>query len=334
MGAITEAEWRYNLLIKDFPSEAEPAFETEEQVTRWWGRNWGCTNDVGRLRTVLMHRPGAEMSTFDTSKRLENNAFGDVQAGWYWRGNEAPDLAGMQAQHDGYVAALRAEGVEVVYIDEAAEGRMKTIYTRDQVVAIGGGAMVMRLGPRIRRGEELPATRTLAQLGCPILRTISGTGVAEGGSFCWLNKKTAAIGLSSRVNEEGARQIEEVLRSQGVELLRVHLTGYRLHIDGVFVMLAPDLALVNIALLPFWFIEKLKELGIHLIEVYHEDDGWIINSLAIAPGRVMMPEGVSGYTMDRLLNHGIEVITVPYDKVMQGGGGLHCSTSPLIRDEV
>lgn len=334
MGAITENEWRYNQLIKQFPSEAEPAFEDEEQQTRWWGRKWGCTNDVGRLRVVLMHRPGDEVKIVDTSKRLDSNAFGDTQTGWYWRGTEAPDLPAMQAQHDAYVAALRAEGVEVVLIDRAAPGRMKTCYTRDAVVGIGGGAMVMRLGPRIRRGEELPATRTLAGIGCPILRTISGTGVAEGGSFCWLAPGIAAMGVSSRTNDEGARQVEEVLRSQGVELIKVPLTGYRLHIDGLFVMIAPDLALANFTLLPFWFIERLKELGISLIELHHEDDGAIINSLAVAPGRVLMPEGISGYTRDRLALHGVEVITVPYDKVISGGGGLHCSTAPLIRDEV
>lgn len=335
MGALTENEWRYNRLIKDFPSEAEPPFEDETQQERWWGRRWGCTNDVGRLRTVLVHRPGLEVNIVDPSKRLESNAFGDVQTGWYWRGDEPPDLAGMQAQHDGYVAALEAEGVEVVRIDRAAKDRMKTVYTRDQVVAVGGGAIVMRLGPRIRRGEELPATRTLANLGCPILRTISGTGVAEGGSFAWLNPKTAAVGISSRMNDEGARQIEEVLRSQGVELLRVPLTGYRLHIDGTFVMLAPDLALANITLLPFWFLEKLDALGIHVIDLHHQDDNWIVNCLAIAPGRVMFPEnGISDHTLERLVRAGVQVLTVPFDKVMSGGGGLHCSTSPLIRDEV
>jgi N-dimethylarginine dimethylaminohydrolase len=281
-----------------------------------------------------MHRPGAEVNIVNTFKRLDNNAFGDEQEGWYWRGTEGPDLEAMQAQHDAYTALLREQGVEVVYLDEVAPGRMKSCYTRDSVVAIDGGAIVMRLGPRIRRGEELPATRTLARLGCPILRTISGTGVAEGGSFAWLNSRTAVIGLSSRVNEEGANQVAEVLRSQGVELIKLHLTGYRLHIDGLFVMIAPDLALANITLLPHWFLQKLKELKIHLIEVHHEDDGAIINSLAIAPGRVIMPEGISGYTRERLERHRVEVLSLPYDKMISGGGGLHCSTAPLIRDGV
>ena len=55
--------------------------------------------------------------------------------------------------------------VKPVMLDSVASGRMKSCYTRDSVVAVGGGAMVMRLGPRIRRGEELPATRTLARIG-------------------------------------------------------------------------------------------------------------------------------------------------------------------------
>ena len=76
-----------------------------------------------------------------------------------------------------------------------------------------GGAIVTRLGPKVRRGEEAPVTETLAAAGMPILRTIHGHGLMEGGSFVWLNAETAVIGRSSRVNEEGARQVEEVLRA-------------------------------------------------------------------------------------------------------------------------
>lgn len=334
MSAMTENEWRYNQLIKIFPSEAEPPFEDEDLLTRWWGRPWGCRNDVGKLRLVLMHRPGPEVEIVDTSKRLEMGAFGNVQEGWYWRGAEGPDLSGMQCQHDAYAAALESEGVEIVRLDSAGPDRMKSCYTRDAVIGVGGGVIITRLGPRIRRGEEAQASRTVARLGCPILRTLSGTAVAEGGSFAWLDEKTAVFALSSRGNEEGARQIEEVLRSQGVELIRIDLTGYRLHIDGVFLMIAPDLALVNPAQLPHSFLARLKALGIETIEVHHEDNPWIINGLAVAPRRVIITEGASNYTLDRLAARGVEVIPLPYDLMCSGGGGPHCSTAPLIRDAV
>ena len=333
MSIVTEGEYRYNQLIKIFRSQPEPAFEHPTQQALVWGRQWGCSTDVGRLRLVLMHRPGPEVNVVDTSKRLEGiGAFGDPEAGWYWRGNEGPDLAAMQAQHDRLVAVLRQEGVEVVFLDRIAPGRMKSCYTRDSVVAVNGGAIVCRLGAPIRRGEEAPATQTLARLGMPILHTVHGTGIFEGGSFAFLNERTAVVGLSSRVNEEGTRQVEAVLREQGIELIRVHLTGYRLHIDGTLVMIDRDCAIINPTQLPHWFLLKLAELKIRAIEVCPEDATSSINCLAVRPGRVIASSGVSPGTMDRLDQAGIEVIPVEYEKVYSGGGGIHCSTAPLVRD--
>ncbi len=335
MSVMTEGEYRYNQLIKIFKSEPEPAFESEEQQAAVWGQTWGCANDVGKLRVVLMHRPGDEVNIVDPAKRIpEVGAFGDASEGWYWRGAEPPDLGAMQEQHDGLVKALEAEGTKVVFVDNPAAGRMKTCYTRDSVIGVKGGAIVTRMGPPIRRGEELPITRTLAGIGCPILRTVHGTGIMEGGSFVWLNEKTAVVGISSRVNDEGADQIEEVLRWQGVELLRVYLTGYRLHIDGALVMVDVDTAIVNPVQLPFVFLQKLKAMGIRTVEVHHKDPVWTVNCLAVAPGRVLMAEGLSNYTADALDKLGVEIVLVPYDKVYSGGGGIHCSTAPLIRDPV
>jgi N-dimethylarginine dimethylaminohydrolase len=238
----------------------------------------------------------------------------------------------MQAQHDALVAALREEDVEIAFLDKVADGRMKSVYTRDSVIAVDGGAIVTRMGPPIRRGEELPVTRALARLGVPILRTIHGTGILEGGSFAFIRPKLAVVGLSSRVNAAGVDQLEDVLRVQGVDLLRVELTGYRLHIDGAFVMIDVDTAVINPTILPFWFLEKLAELKIRTIEVCHEDPVWTINCLAVRPGRVLMADKVSPRTAEKLDRAGISVRVVPYDKVCLGGGGIHCSTGPLIRD--
>lgn len=333
MSIISEGEYRYNMLIKTFSSRAEPPFHAPDEQAEVWGQRWGCNNDVGQIRKVLMHRPGPELNIVDPSKRLNDiGAYGDPEKGWYWRGDSIPDLEAQQAQHDGFVAALREEGAEVVFVDECAPGKMKTVYTRDSVIAVDGGAIVTRLGPSIRRGEEAPVTRTLAKIGMPILRTITGTGLLEGGSFAFLTPKVAVIGLSSRVNEEGARQLEEVLRTQGVELLRVNLTGYRLHIDGMLVMVDENTAFVNPTLLPFHFLEKLTELGIRQIEVCPDDGAWVINCLAVRPGRVLMAGGLSERTMEKFDKAGISVRVVPYDKVSLGGGGIHCSTSPLVRD--
>ncbi|MEM6488398.1 MAG: arginine deiminase-related protein [Pseudomonadota bacterium] len=335
-GAVSEFEYRYNMTIQAFPSHAEPAFESAEQQAEVWGRPWGCGNDVGRLRLVLMHRPGPEMAILDPAKRIERlGSFGDEDGQtWYWRGDTLPDVAAQQAQHDALVQALQAEGVEVALVGEAAPGRHKQVYTRDSVIGVPGGAIVTRLGPRVRRGEERPVTQALARLGCPILRTVNGRGLMEGGSFVWLRPGLAVVGRSSRVNEEGTRQVEEVIREAGCELIRVDLTGYRLHIDGALVMVAEDVAITNPTQLPFWFLERLDALGIRQVAVHPDDAVGCLNCLAVRPGRVVMQAGLSPRTADRLDALGIEVVPVPYDLVYQGGGGIHCSTSPLIRDPI
>ena len=330
-----DPDYIYSMTIKMFGAHAEPAFETAGQQEFVWGRRWGCNNDVGRLRLVLMHRPGDEMNVVNPNMRIEEiGSFGDAEHGWYWQSDTVPPLAEMQAQHDALVETLRAEGAEVVFIDRVAHERMKTCYTRDSAIAVDGGAIVCRLAPKIRRGEELPVTRTLASLGMPILRTISGSGLMEGGSFAWINPKTAVVGRSIRVDEEGARQLDEVLASQGVELLRVDLNGYDIHIDGAFVMIDVDTALVSPDRLPYRFLQKLKALGVRTVETTPDDDGWIVNCLAVRPGRVIMPPGVSPRTLDALDALNIEIVTLPYDKMALNGGGIHCSTCPLVRDPI
>ena len=327
--------WIYSQTIKMFAAGAEPPFEDPAELEAHWGRAWGVDNDVGRIRAVMVHRPGNEMHVIDPSKRIEKiGSFGDIEAGWYFQSERVPDVARMQAQHDAIVAAFKANDVEVLSVEGVCGDRLKSCYTRDPFIMVKGGAIVNRMGARIRRGEELAVTRTLANLGIPILRTLSGKALMEGGSFSFLDNKTAAIGCGVRVNREGAEQVGEVLKRQGVELLIIDLVGYDIHIDVSFLMIDKGLALLNPMGLPYSFLEELKTRGIHTIEIEPSDDDWIVNSLAIAPGKLLMPEGASNNTLEALEQHGVSWTVIPYSEMHLNGGGIHCSTMPLIRDTV
>jgi arginine deiminase len=96
-------------------------------------------------------------------------------------------------------------------------------------------------------------------------------------------------------------------------------------------MVDVDTALVNPTLVPYTLLERLAALKIRAIDLHPDDHPFTINCLAVRPGRVLMSEA-SGYTRDRLAAAGIEVIPLEFDAVYRGGGGIHCSTAPLVRD--
>ena len=111
----------------------------------------------------------------------------DDDAQWYWRGDRAPDLAAMQREHDALVAALEREGAAVIHVGGSPTDP-KAIHARQRRHRarrrhhLPHGPVGARPGMG-RRGEEAFVSRVIAGLGMPILRTIHGRGLFEGGSF-------------------------------------------------------------------------------------------------------------------------------------------------------
>ena len=62
------------------------------------------TSEIGRLRRVLLHRPGRELENL-MPEYLERLLFDDI-----------PYLREAQEEHDAFADCLRAQGVEVVYL--------------------------------------------------------------------------------------------------------------------------------------------------------------------------------------------------------------------------
>lgn len=64
------------------------------------------TSEIGKLKTVLLHRPGAEIENL-TPDLLERLLFDDI-----------PYLKVAREEHDAFADVLRAQGVEVLYLEE------------------------------------------------------------------------------------------------------------------------------------------------------------------------------------------------------------------------
>jgi arginine deiminase len=105
------------------------------------------TTEVGRLRTVLLHRPGPELQRL-TPRNNADLLFDGVP--WVGRAQE---------EHDAFAQALRDRGVEVLYLQQLLIGALEVPRTRVEVVRTAVSATVV--------GPSLAATLTSWLLDLP-----------------------------------------------------------------------------------------------------------------------------------------------------------------------
>jgi N-dimethylarginine dimethylaminohydrolase len=325
----------YMNLHRILRAKPEPRFEDGMEQKRVWGQRWGLNNDVGQIRKILVNRPGSQWEDLARGGEYVPSANATISRDrmWYYAGPERPDLARAQAQHDRLVETLRAEGAEVIELQNPNPRRYHAVFVRDNAIITEGGAILCRMGVDYRRGEELAVMRTLAALGMPILHTIHGAGLMEGGSFLWLTPRTAVVAAGYRSNRAAIAQLEAVFETQGVELLVIDNRGYGLHIDGDMVMVDVDKALLFFFEIPYWLIDRAEAEGIELIAADPADGPFGVNCLAVRPGRVIISSHAER-TAERLGKAGVEAILIDYDEFPKMGGGIHCSTLPLVRDDI
>ncbi|MBS3949997.1 MAG: hypothetical protein KGZ53_04980 [Peptococcaceae bacterium] len=301
-----------------FPSEAPFSAEMKEL----WG-DWYCDSEVGTLRAVLMHRPGAEIDGV-TAENYSQYRF---------RGALNAEIA--RKEQDALVDIYRAHGVQVHYVEGQRPDKPNAMFVRDLLFTTPEGAIVCRPAFAARRGEEKAVAATLAKLGVPIIKTINGDGYFEGACAMWVDRETVVLGTSSRANESGVRQVENELRNIGVSnIIKTQIPFGSIHLDGYMNMVDKDKCLVFPWHLAYDCAKALMDRGITLIEatdIHEIKQGLALNVVALSPGNIVMPAG-NPNTKHVLEEAGVEVIEVDLTELMNGWGAIHCTTAFLNRD--
>lgn len=285
-------------------------------------RTYGAQSMIAPLRRVLMRRPDA--------------AFGDADP-VRWHYTARPDLTRAQEEHDALAEMLRRAGAEVIMHAAPQPDRADSIFVFDPALITDRGAIMLRMGKTLRRGEEEAMAARFAELGIPILARLSGEALAEGGDLLWIDEQTLAIGLGFRTNAEGIRQITAALAGQGVTIIPVELPYFTgpeacLHLLSLISIVDERRAVVYPPLMatPFW--QELRRRGFELIEVPEAEFATMgPNVLAIAPGQCLMLEG-NPETKRRLEAAGCEVLTYRGEEIsFKAEGGPTCLTRPILR---
>jgi arginine deiminase len=290
-----------------------------EEIGRIWA-SCGVDTEYRRLRTVLLHRPGAELSSLadaDSAQMLS-----------------LPDLDKAMRQHRAIENVYKSQGVKVYLLEPGETPPPNTMFQADLTFMTPEGALLARPASTVRAGEERYVARRLTELGIPIIRSIRGKGVFEGADAMWLNPDTVMVATGHRTNPEGREQVEAALREQGVEAVRVGLPQGSMHLMGTLRLPSDDLAVCWPGRVPYDAVRALRDRGYdveYLPDLAEAAKGAPLNFVVIEPMKVLMP-GSNPITREFYEDLGIGCLEVEIPEILKAAGGVACLTGVIERE--
>ena len=304
-----------------------------------WGREWGGCQGIGRLRDVGLVR---------ATDREQNPLWERDPAYFLLRFRQTIDAGWLIETQQAYAELLEDHGVKVHWLDVkdtvGAYGPMRKLFISEEAMIVRGGAILPRCGHgAYKRGLEREYQRFLTDLGCPILLSVHGEGVAEPSAMIVAVAENVWIAaISNSLNRAALDQILPVLYAHGGE--EVHVTelpilldsleaGGEFHLDMVVAPVDRRKILVFPKHLTWPTYEWLVKKGFQLIEIPADEQRWApANLTLLEPGKAIMhPEARE--TIRRLESNGVEVVPFDSSGLMQGGvNGPRCCTLFLYRD--
>ena len=124
----------------------------------------------------------------------------------------SPTYEGVKAEHDAYVSAMSAAGVEVTVLPPL-EAYPDSIFVEDPALVFAEGAILLRPGTASRVGETAEIAPTLRDM-FEVVLDLPQPGFADGGDVL-TTRNSVMIGLSARTDKTGAEALVTVLGKLG-----------------------------------------------------------------------------------------------------------------------
>jgi N-dimethylarginine dimethylaminohydrolase len=299
----------------------------EDEMPKYWGRKWKANSNVGKLRMVLVHRPGNEFLT--VGKPTPWPPFGTSLGAW--RMSFKPDLDELVEHHENLVDAYKAEGVEVVVRKPDPNDppyQVKAIYTDDVCHPGVYGSIILRMYDYVRKGEEVPTYQTLAEIGCPVVGMIVGNGMAEGGPIGWLDEKHVVVavhyprancpGYGTRIGASHYTLIDRHTSVQDPRDLDQYLVDWmKAEMDWEFIVPPDDICRI---------VRSRDERAV-LFKRGPE------TGVVLEHRKILVPTGAPKATK-WFESIGVEVVEVECSSLVgpRNSGSIHCAAGALIRD--
>jgi N-dimethylarginine dimethylaminohydrolase len=287
--------------------------------------NFGLDSEYAELTSVLLYKPEPAIAAHPDPSAVQHLAPINHEE--------------LTRQLDRLIETFTFLGIHVTLVDPPEEtsdtSNYNMMFCRDTFFMTPKGAVLANMANETRRGEVSHAARTFAKAGIPVLHTVDGDGRFEGADALWVNKGLVAVGVGNRTNMPAFMQLQTVLRKQGIDSVPLPSTQRATqHLLGSLQFVDRDMALVREGIISpqtLTLLEKHDFRIVRIPESIEVRNRQAMNIVTVAPGKVIMTAGCPE-TREKYLDAGIEVIAeLPISQLINGAGGLACTTGTLAR---
>lgn len=271
-----------------------------------------CIDEYSRLKSVCMCSP-----TYLSIKEIIN----ETQR-FYAKQNIRPKVA--LEQYGMLRNVLKKCGVQVFELEPQALLNEQT-FTRDIAFTIGNKVYLANLKEKIRKDERDKGQNWFKEQRIPFEELHSS--FIEGGDLM-IDQRKIWVGVSGRTTQKAVHELRT--RFPKYDIHEIVVPAKYLHLDCVFNIIAPNLALIYS---PAFQRKDLDMLANHyeLIEVQADEQFTMgTNVLSLGEGRIIS-QPKNDKVNYQLRNRGFEVISVDLSEINKSGGGVRCLTLPISR---
>ncbi len=252
------------------------------------------------------------MRVFDFNSAIVRTPAKSVVNGLRANPGPTPVFESVMAEHQAYIAALRAAGVQVTILP-ALEEFPDSIFVEDPALVFTQAAVLLRPGAHSRMAEAQELAGALAERFPSVLQLTDG--FADGGDVL-VTPRRVLIGLSARTNEAGAAALSGLLQSIGLTGEVVQVPHGTLHLKTDCSLIDEETILATEALARSGLFEGFRVL------VAPGDERHATNALRI--NDVVFIRAGCPRTFEMLMKHGSKVIPLAVSEIAKIDAGLSC----------
>lgn len=288
-------------------------------------KRWGINNDYAKLKDVLLGKP--EFFKWVEAGPLIGRTLANAD-----KTGVKFDLQLAMKQHAEMVSIYEENDVTCHYLD-SDEVLHRNFFARDSSAMTPWGALICHMQLKCRRADYALAIKFYQENDIPIWK-FATAGHFEGGDFNIVEPGRVLIGYcGERSEKEGSEQVAQFVRDQGWDAVVAPISREFVHMDGLIVPLAEKLAVACIDAMEPWLVDVIKGWGIEIVDVsFREAKNLGVNLVALGGEKVLSMAGATDLNA-KMKALGFEVYDPDMSMFTLGGGGVHCLSQALCRED-